>query len=260
MLKFFFTFDNTKKAKKLKKIFLRNNINYPLKKSDLIVVGGGDGFMLHTIKKFIHYNKPFYGINCGSYGFLMNKGTHKNFFKRISSSKKFFLNPLEVTIKKKKMVKKLLAINEVSLLRQSRQTASLKIRINKRLVLKRLIGDGILVSTPAGSTAYNLSVNGPIMSLDSNKISVKPISPFRPRRWKGVMCSNASTIYIKNLDIKKRPVSSVSDNVEIRNIQSLKVKISKKNIFCLMFDKNRSLDKRNKLEQIIKRNKLSNEL
>ena len=258
MLKFFFTFDKTKKAARLKKVFLKHNKNFSVKKSDIIIVGGGDGFMLQTIKKYISYNKPFYGVNCGSYGFLMNKGNYKNFFYRLNSSKKFILNPLEVTIKTKKKIKKLIAINELSLFRQSRQTAFLKVKINNNIILNKLVGDGILVSTPAGSTAYNLSVNGPIISLDSKKILVTPISPFRPRRWKGLTCSEKSTVKITNLDIKKRPVSSVSDNIEIRNIQVVKAKININKKFCLMFDKNRSLDKRNKIEQILKK-KLFNE-
>lgn len=253
MLKLFFTFDKTKKAKKLKKIFLEKNKNHSIKKADVIIVGGGDGYMLQTIKKYILYNKPFYGVNCGSYGFLMNKGSYKNFFNRLKTSKSFFLNPLEITIKTKKNLKKLIAINEVSLLRQSRQTAFLKIIINNKLILKKLVGDGVLISTPAGSTAYNLSVNGPIISLDSKKISITPISPFRPRRWRGLLSSDNNTIKIINLDTKKRPISSVSDNIEVRNIFSIKAKVNKNKKFCLMFDKNRSLDKRNKIEQILKK-------
>ena len=145
--------------------------------------------------------------------------------------------------------KSAIAINEVSLLRQGRQAASLRILNGKKILIKKLIGDGVLVSTPAGSTAYNLSVHGPILSLNSKKLAVTPISPFRPRRWKGRIVSSSSKIYIKNLNIKKRPVSVVADNVEVRNMKSVTIKIDNKIKFKLLYDKNRSLTKKIKLEQ-----------
>tara|TARA_A100001015_G_scaffold316329_1_gene430343 strand:+ start:17 stop:787 length:771 start_codon:yes stop_codon:yes gene_type:complete len=252
MNKFFFTFDNTIKARKLKKKFLKNYQHFSLKQAKFIIVGGGDGFMLKTLKKFEKYKKPFFGINCGTFGFLMNKNNDINISKRLKSAKKIILNPLEINIKKVNYSKKLLAINELSIFRQSKQTASLQIKSNKKIMLKKLIGDGLIISTPAGSTAYNLSVHGPILSLNSKKLAITPISPFRPRRWKGKTVKNTDIIEIKNLNLKKRPVAAVADNVEIRDIKKVKIKISENLKITLLYDKNKSLDKRIKFEQLIK--------
>jgi len=254
MKKLHFTFDKlTKKAQNLKKIILKKYKNYSPVKSDCIVVAGGDGFMLHTLKNYSKFKKPFYGINCGTFGFLMNKYDSKNLEKKINKARKTSINPLElVTIDKKNKKKKLIAINEVSLFRQSRQTVSLKLKINNKTIIKKLIGDGVLVSTPAGSTAYNLSVHGPILSLNSGKLAVTPISPFRPRRWKGKVISNKLNIKIQNLNPTKRPIAVVADNVEIRNIKSLKIKVNKNIKIALLHDKNRSLVKRIKIEQLRK--------
>ena len=147
---------------------------------------------------------------------------------------------------------KAIAINEVSLLRQTRQTSLLKIEYGKKILIKKLFCDGVLVSTPAGSTAYNLSAGGPILSLNSKKIAVTPISPFRPRRWKGKVLPSASLIKIKNLNIEKRSVSAVADNVEIRNIKKVSIKINSKIKFKLLYDKNISLTKKISLEKRMK--------
>tara|TARA_B100000282_G_C31326962_1_gene307107 strand:- start:39 stop:524 length:486 start_codon:yes stop_codon:yes gene_type:complete len=148
------------------------------------------------------------------------------------------------------LIKKSIAINEISVLRQSRQTASLTILNGKKQIIKHLISDGVLVSTPAGSTAYNLSVHGPILSIDSNQLSISPISAFRPRRWKGKIVSDKSKIIIKNLNPLKRPISAVADNIEVRNAKTIYVKTNKKIKFNLLFDKNRSLQKKIKIEQL----------
>ena len=143
----------------------------------------------------------------------------------------------------------MISVNEISLLRQSKQTANLQIKVNQKNLIKELVSDGVLVSTPAGSTAYNLSVNGPILSLDSKKIALTPISPFRPRRWKGKLISERSKINIINLQSKKRPISAVADNYEIRNIKKIEVKVNKKIKINLLFDKGSSLIKKIKEEQ-----------
>ena len=157
-----------------------------------------------------------------------------------------------MSVKTKNNIKKCIAINEVSILRQSRQAANLSIKNNSKNIIKKLVSDGVLVSTPAGSTAYNLSVHGPILSLDSKKLSISPISPFRPRRWKGKIVSDKSKITIKNLNPKKRPISAVADNFEVRNAKYISIKTNKKIKFNLLYDRNRSLQKKIKIEQIRK--------
>jgi NAD+ kinase len=209
--------------------------------------------MLATLKKFNKYKKPFYGINSGNYGFLMNKFSVKNTIKNLSKSRLVSIFPLEMIVKNKfNLIKKSLAINEISILRQSRQAANISIQNKKKFLIKKLVSDGVLVSSPAGSTAYNLSVHGPILSLDSRKLSISPISPFRPRRWKGKVVNDNSTITINNLDTLKRPISAVADNYEVRNAKKIKIKTNKLIKFNLMFDKNRSLQKKIKIEQIRK--------
>ena len=163
------------------------------------------------------------------------------------------ISPLEMTVRNKSnLTKKAIAINEVSILRQSRQAATLSILKGSKTIIKRLISDGVLVSTPAGSTAYNLSVHGPILSLDSKKISISPISAFRPRRWKGKVVGDRTKIIIRNLNPKKRPISAVADNFEVRNAKYISIKTNKKIKFNLLYDGNRSLQKKIKIEQIRK--------
>jgi len=249
-LKIHFVIDKTDRAKSAKKIILKKYKNSPPQKSNVIVVLGGDGFMLQTLKKFQKFNKPFYGMNRGTFGFLMNKFRSKNIIKAILRSKLVSISPLEAKITtSKNKVLSAIAINEVSLLRQSRQTASLQISLGKNIIIKKLISDGVLVSTPAGSTAYNLSVNGPIISINSKKIAITPISPFRPRRWKGKISPSSSIITIVNLNTKKRPISAVADNFEVRNIKKIKIKTNSFIKFKLLYDKNNSLNKKIKLEQ-----------
>jgi NAD+ kinase len=181
----------------------------------------------------------------------MNKFSKENLIKNLSKAKLIVISPLEMTVKNRynKTIKSL-AINEVSILRQSRQAASLSIKNNSKQIIKKLVSDGVLVSTPAGSTAYNLSVHGPILSLNSKKLSISPISPFRPRRWKGKIISDKSNVIIKNLNLKKRPISAVADNFEVRNASLISVKTNKKIKFNLLYDTNRSLQKKIKIEQL----------
>ena len=220
MLKPHILFDNTKTSKKIKNFLEPKIKNISLGKCNLIIVIGGDGFMLSALKKYNKYKKPFYGINGGSYGFLMNKFSSRNTIKNLSKAKLVIISPLEMIVKNKfNKTKKSIAINEVSILRQSRQTASLEISNGSQKIIKKLVSDGILVSTPAGSTAYNMSVYGPILNLDSNKLSI-------------------------------RPISAVADNVEVRNAKSISIKTNKKIKFNLIFDKNRSLQKKIKIEQL----------
>jgi NAD+ kinase len=245
--------DRNNNSLKIKSILERNIKSISLIKSKLIIVVGGDGFMLQTLKKFYKSNKLFYGINSGNYGFLMNKFSNKNLLKNLNSAKLIQIHPLEIIVRtKNNQQKKSIAINEVSVLRQSKQAASLMIYKGKSIVIKKLISDGVLVSTPAGSTAYNLSVHGPILNLDSRKLAITPISPFRPRRWRGTIISEKSKIIIKNLNINKRPISAVADNFEVRNAKKINIKINKKIKFNLLFNKNNSLYKKIKIEQLRK--------
>ena len=242
--------DINKKSQRIKSIIQKKIRKNPPKKNNLVIVIGGDGFMLKTLKKNITNSRLFYGINSGNYGFLMNKFSEKNLIKNLNKSKLINISPLEMIVKTKGNIKKSLAINEVSILRQSRQAASLRIKSGKKDLIKNLMSDGVLVSTPAGSTAYNLSVHGPILSLNSKKLSISPISAFRPRGWKGKIVSDKSLIVIKNLNPRKRPVSSVADNIEFRNASMIKIKTNKKVKFNLLYDSNRSLQKKIKLEQL----------
>jgi NAD+ kinase len=245
--------DKNTKSSKIKKLLVKKLKQEQFKKDNLIIVIGGDGFMLQTLKKNKNSNKQFYGINSGNYGFLMNKFSSKNIIKNLSKSKIVSISPLEMNVKNKSnQTRKSLAINEVSILRQSRQAASLSIKQGSRQIIKKLVSDGVLVSTPAGSTAYNLSVHGPILSLHSKKLSISPISAFRPRRWKGKIVNDKSKIIITNLDPSKRPISAVADNLEVRNAKSIIVKTNNKIKFNLLYDKNRSLQKKIKIEQIRK--------
>ena len=245
--------DKNNLSLKIKKSLESKNDFYSLSKSNLIIVIGGDGFMLSTLKKYRNYKKPFYGINSGNYGFLMNKFSKNFSAKNLSKCRHVTISPLEMTVKTKtNAIKKSIAINEVSILRQSRQAASLSILNGKKTVIKKLVSDGVLVSTPAGSTAYNLSVHGPILSLDSKKLSISPISAFRPRRWKGKIVGEKSKIVIKNTNPKKRPISAVADNNEVRNAKSILIKTNNKIKFNLLYDSNRSLQKKIKIEQIRK--------
>ena len=244
--------DTNSKSLKIKKILIKILKKKPINKSNLVIVIGGDGFMLQTLKKNKNSNKSFYGINSGNYGFLMNKFSSKLLYKNLLKSKLVIISPLEMIVISKKIKKTCLAINEVSILRQSRQAANLSVKNNSKYIIKHLVSDGVLVSTPAGSTAYNLSVHGPILNLNSKKISIAPISAFRPRRWAGKIVSDKSKIIITNLNPTKRPVSAVADNIEIRNAKKIIIKVQNKIKFNLLYDGSTSLQKKIKLEQLRK--------
>ena len=251
--KVYLVFDKTKVSLKIKSILIKKVNITSLRKSNVIIVLGGDGFMLQTLKKLHKYKKPFYGINSGNYGFLMNKFSSENIIKNLTKANMISISPLEMIVKNNNnQIRKSLAINEVSILRQSRQAASLSIKHGSKQIIKKLVSDGVLVSTPAGSTAYNLSVHGPILSLNSKKLSIAPISPFRPRRWKGKIVNDKLKVLITNLNPSKRPISAVADNLEVRNAKSITIKTNNKIKFSLLYDKNRSLQKKIKIEQLRK--------
>ena len=245
--------DKNKKSSKIKSIIIKKISKSKFERDNFVIVIGGDGFMLQTLKKNKDSKKLFYGINSGNYGFLMNKFSSEKFIKNLNKVNKVYISPLEMIVKtKNNKIKKSIAINEVSILRQSRQAAFLSIKQGSKQIIKKLVSDGVLVSTPAGSTAYNLSVHGPILSLHSKKLSISPISPFRPRRWKGKIVNDKSKIVITNLNPLKRPISAVADNSEVRNAKKIIVQINNKIKFNLLYDKNRSLQKKIKIEQLRK--------
>ena len=251
MIKTYICSDKNLFSVKIKKSIEKKIILTSIKNCNLILVIGGDGFMLQVLKKYYKYNKPFYGINSGDYGFLMNKFSKKNFLKNLTKKDLIKISPLNMIVRSiSGKIKKSIAINEVSILRQSRQAASISIKNGSSYLIKKLRGDGLLVSTPAGSTAYNLSVHGPILNLNSNKLAISPVSPFRPRRWKGKIVSNKSKIIIKNLNPRKRPISAVADNFEVRNAVEIKVSENKKIIFNFLYNKNKSIEKKIKIEQL----------
>ena len=245
--------DTNQKSLKIKSQLLNKFKKIKIIRPNTVIVIGGDGFMLQTLKKNKKSKKLFYGISSGNYGFLMNKFSTKTTIKNLSRANMITISPLEMMVRNNKnQNRKYLAINEVSILRQSRQAAFLSIKHGSKQIIKKLVSDGVLVSTPAGSTAYNLSVHGPILSLNSKKLSIAPISPFRPRRWKAKIVSDKFKIIIINLDPSKRPISAVADNLEVRNAKFIKIKSNNKIKFNLLYDKNRSLQKKIKIEQLRK--------
>ena len=244
--------DNNLRSLKIKKKIIKILNKEKIKKSNVVIVIGGDGFMLQTLKKNKNSKKSFYGINSGNYGFLMNKFTNNLTIKNLNKAKIINISPLEMQVKTKNNLRSCIAINEVSILRQSRQAANLSIKNNSKNIIKKLVSDGVLISTPAGSTAYNLSVHGPILNLNSKKISIAPISAFRPRRWAGKIVSDRSKVIITNLNFKKRPISAVADNVEVRNAKKITIKVQTKIKFSFLYDKISSLQKKIKLEQLRK--------
>ena len=248
MIKFHFAFDKTKKSVQLKKILLKKYKNFLPNKAQYIIVGGGDGFMLETIKKYFTYNIPFYGINCGTFGFLMNSYKTSNLENNILKAKKTIINPLQIVNYNNKK-KSIIAINEISFFRQSKQTVSIKIKLNQKVLIHKLIGDGVLISTPAGSTAYNFSAGGPVLSLNSGKLALTPISLFRPRRWPSRVVENTSKFEIINLDYKKRPIALVADNIEIRNIKSARIISNNKIKINLLHFGKKNLEERINKEQ-----------
>jgi NAD+ kinase len=242
--------DANSSAQSAKRLIAKKYKNFPINDSDVLVVLGGDGFMLASLKKYQKYQLPFYGMNKGNRGFLLNKFDEKDLINKINKSKIAELHPLEMYAKNKNgKVKTAIAVNEVSVFRETRQAAKLEIKIDNKIRMKEVTCDGVLVATPAGSTAYNLSVRGPVLDLESNLLAVTPISPFKPRGWRGATINNRSKVSIKNLDFKKRPVSVVADNIEFRDVSNVSIYLNKNKTFKLLYDKKYGLKERNLAEQ-----------
>jgi NAD+ kinase len=213
---------------------------------DAIVVIGGDGFMLHSLHRFINFNIPFYGINRGTVGFLLNSFVTKDsLLEKINNSIVTNIYPLAMeVVTKSGQLKTKMAINEVSLLRQTNQTAKIRIFVDDKVRMEEMVGDGIMVATPAGSSAYNFSVGGPIFPLDSKVLALTPISPFRPRRWGGALLPHKSVVRFEIIDYLKRPVSAVADFHEIDDAKEVIIKEDFKKVITLLFDPNHSLEDR----------------
>ena len=227
----------------------------PVEEADAVVVLGGDGFMLQTLHAMLDHGRiiPAYGMNLGTVGFLMNRFDKRAAVrKRIARTKRFSIAPLrmEATTQSGE-VHSMWAINEVSLLRETRQTAKIEVTVGTRVRIDELVGDGVLVATPAGSTAYNLSANGPILPLDSEMLALTPISPFRPRRWRGAILPDRMRIVLRVLDPVKRPVAAVADQKEVRDIAEVTLTIARDTELHLLFDPGQSLEERIVSEQFV---------
>jgi NAD+ kinase len=220
--------------------------------ADMVVALGGDGFMLQTLHGMLGRKRiiPVFGMNLGTMGFLMNEWRENELEERLAKAKSFEVFPLRMdaeTIDGERVTSP--AINEVSLLRETRQTAKLEVTVNDRVVMPELVCDGVLVATPAGSTAYNFSAQGPILPLGSGLLALTPISPFRPRRWRGAILPEEAVVKFRVLDAVKRPVSAVADQQEVRDVSTISIAVDRKNALTLMFDPEHALDDRIAMEQ-----------
>jgi NAD+ kinase len=224
----------------------------PLDEAEQIIALGGDGFLLQTLHEMLHRRRilPVFGMNRGTFGFLMNEWRAEDLRERVNKARTFTVAPLKMiarTVDGETHLNP--AINEVSLLRETRQTAHIEVSVNDRVVLDELVCDGVLVATPAGSTAYNLSAQGPILPLGSNLVALTPISPFRPRRWRGALIPDEMKILFRVLDPVKRPVSAVADQLEVRDVETVEICVDRSQALTLLFDPEHALDERITMEQ-----------
>ncbi len=218
--------------------------------ADVIVALGGDGFMLQTLHKFMTSGKPIYGMHRGTVGFLMNDYGVEKLKERLAAAQSTVIHPLLMhAIDVNGRVQEFHAINEVSVYRQSYQAARLRILVDGKERLSELVADGVLVATPAGSTAYNLSAQGPIIPIDASLLALTPISPFRPRRWRGALLPDKAQVAIEVLEAAKRPAAAVADHDEVRDVQRVDVSMDRRIAINLLFDADHSLDERILREQ-----------
>ncbi|HPE31723.1 MAG TPA: NAD kinase [Parvularculaceae bacterium] len=222
----------------------------PVAEADVIVAIGGDGYMLETLRANMTSGKPVYGVNCGTVGFLMNSYDLEGLPERIAEAEAAVIHPLAMTATtiggRKEEAR---AINEVSLFRQTRLSAKVKIIVNGKVRMESLTCDGVLLATPAGSTAYNLSAHGPILPINSHLLALTPISAFRPRRWRGALLPHDAQVRFEAIEPDTRPVSAVADNLEVRNVSAVEVHEDRSIAMTLLFDKGQSLEERVLREQ-----------
>ena len=229
---------------------MRRYDHVPPEEADVVVAMGGDGLMLQVLHRFMSVGKPIYGMNRGTVGFLMNEFREDGLVERLEAAQRTVLHPLLMQVTDTEgRTHEARAINEVSMLRQTHQTAKLKISVDGHVRLPLLIADGVLAATPAGSTAYNLSVGGPILPLDAHLLALTPISAFRPRRWNGALLPNQARIRIEVLDAEHRPVAAVADHTEFRRVCTVETSLDRATDLVLLHDPGHSLDERILREQ-----------
>ena len=232
-------------AQEQKQLLVSKYADFDVNESDVLIVLGGDGFMLQAIKDYMDKKIPFFGINYGSIGFLMNSVIDDGLINRLDQAQSVQLSPLVMTAyDKDNAFHTAKAINEVALLRQTHQAAKIQVSIDNQVRLEELICDGILLATPSGSTAYNLSAHGPILSIESNDLALTPISAFRPRRWKGAILNNKSEVKLDILESEKRPVSATADSLEVRDVKSITIRQDTSSKIVLLYDSNHSFEER----------------
>jgi NAD+ kinase len=220
--------------------------------ADIIVGLGGDGFMLQTLHNFVSSGRPIYGMNFGSIGFLMNEFAEENLHERLDAAEAAKVHPLRMhAVTRDGKTVEALAFNEVSLLRETRQAAKIRILVDAKVRIPELICDGVLISTPAGSTAYNLSAHGPILPIDSDLLALTPISAFRPRRWRGALLPHRARLRFEMIGADRRPVSAVADDLEVRNVRAVDVAEDRSIAMTMLFDQGHSLDERILAEQFV---------
>lgn len=246
---------DTERAQEAYQALLEQGPWVPVAEADAVVALGGDGFMLQVLQSLLDAERviPAYGMNLGTVGFLMNRYDRRaTILARVNKARRWTIAPLRVeAVTQDGETHHLCAINELSILRETRQTAKIEVTVGDRVRIRELVCDGILVSTPAGSTAYNLSANGPILPLDSKLLALTPISPFRPRRWRGAILPDRMKIILKVLDPVKRPVAAVADQKELRDIAEVRLEIARDKDLTLLFDPGQSLEERIVAEQFI---------
>ena len=251
-MKFHFIASENPEAKEALKVLIKRYNQTKLELSDVIIAIGGDGMLLKALRNSIEKNKPVFGLNKGNVGFLMNELSFDNLENRIQTARKVKMHPLFMSAHKiNGNIFTELAVNEVSILRQTHQAAHLKITVDKKERLNELVCDGILVSTPIGCTAYNLSARGPIIPLNANILALTPISSFRPRRWRGALLPQRVKIRIEVLNFDTRPVSATADNVEARDIKYIEISTDKTKKLTILHDSDHSLDERIMKEQFL---------
>jgi len=245
-----FVASETEEAQAAQRHLVARYGNAPPESAEVIVALGGDGLMLQTMHRYLNSRIPIYGMNRGSVGFLLNDYREDNLLERLDAAETTVIHPLRMTAYDGQHTKhEALAINEVSLFRQIYQATKLKISVDGKVRLDELICDGVLLSTPAGSTAYNLSAHGPILPIAAPLLVLTPISPFRPRRWRGALLPNEATVRIEVLEPEKRPVSAVADNVEFRDVATVEIKEESDVDIFMMFDPGHTLAERILSEQ-----------